>query len=300
MDDTSKENDIEQKGGTANQTFYYIQQREGGPWKTVFSQLPELQRDCVVMVQTEHGPEPARIMGVAPVSYDEQSSYRTDWKILDVAGEDDSNAYTELAQSEEDAFRVCSEFVEKHKLQMKLVRVERFFNGSKIIFYFTAENRVDFRALVKDLVQEYRTRIEMRQIGVRHETKMIGGVGICGREFCCASYLDNFSSVSIKMAKEQDLPLNPNKISGVCNRLFCCLTHEYDSYKKERRGLPRPGKHIQIDGEKFLVLRQIVLKRQVVAENSSGDEVLLTTDQLKKAQPVKIKSDKTSKAGSNP
>ena len=131
---------------------------------------------------------------------------------------------------------------------MKLTRVERYFNGSKIIFYFTAENRVDFRELVKDLVQEFRTRVEIRQIGVRHETKMLGGIGCCGRELCCSSFIKNFAPVSIKMAKEQNLPLNPAKISGVCNRLLCCLTYEYETYQRLRKDMPKPGKTLTLNG----------------------------------------------------
>jgi cell fate regulator YaaT (PSP1 superfamily) len=156
-----------------------------------------------------------------------------------------------------------------------------------MIFYFTADNRVDFRGLVKDLVQEFRTRVEMRQVGVRHETKMIGGIGTCGRELCCSSFIKKFDSVSIKMAKEQDLPLNPTKISGVCNRLLCCLTYEYDTYKKQRKEMPKPGKRIKIGGEVFLVRRQIVLKNSIVAESSSGEEVVLTAGQWQSFQPVK-------------
>ena len=146
---------------------------------------------------------------------------------------------------------------------MKLIRVERYFNGSKIIFYFTAENRVDFRQLVKDLVQEFRTRVEMRQIGVRHETKMVGGLGCCGLELCCSSYINNFAPVSIKMAKEQNLPLNPVKISGICNRLLCCLTYEYATYRDIKKEMPRPGKKLTIEGKTYKVIQQSVLDETV-------------------------------------
>ena len=124
-------------------------------------------------------------------------------------------------------------------MEMKLVSTEALFDGSKIIFYYTADGRVDFRALVKDLVSKFRTRIEMRQIGVRHEAKMVGGLGCCGREFCCASFLNEFAPVSVKMAKEQNLSLNPSKISGVCGRLMCCLTYEYKTYLEQKKGLPK-------------------------------------------------------------
>ena len=131
---------------------------------------------------------------------------------------------------------------------ISLVWVERFFDGSKMIFYFTAENRVDFRELVKVLVRQYHTRIEMRQIGVRHETQMLGGLGACGRPLCCATFLKVFDPVSIKMAKTQELPLNPAKISGNCNRLLCCLTYEYEQYKNVRRQMPKPGKTLDLGG----------------------------------------------------
>ena len=170
---------------------------------------------------------------------------------------------------------------------MHLVRVERFFNGSKMIFYFTADSRVDFRALVKDLVQEFRTRVEMRQVGVRHETKMLGGIGTCGRELCCSSFIKNFDSVSIKMAKEQDLPLNPTKISGVCNRLLCCLTYEYETYKRQRKNMPKAGKRITVDGEQYLVKRQMPLQDAVIAENSEGEDVVLKKEQWTSSQPMK-------------
>lgn len=243
------------------------------------------------MMQTDHGLEPATVMKLAPISLCEHGPIKTEMEIVSIADEDEIHGYSALLLSEGEACGVCLRLVAKHHLVMKLVRVEKFYGGGKMIFYFTAENRVDFRGLVKDLVQEYRTRIEMRQVGVRHETRMLGGIGICGREFCCSGHLKNFSSVSIKMAKEQDLPLNPNKISGVCNRLFCCLTHEYSSYKKERRKMPRPGRRILLGDEQFLIRRQNVLCGSVLAENSSGEEVSLSREQWEEATPVKGKAE---------
>ena len=136
-------------------------------------------------------------------------------------------------KKEEDAFKVCQEKILKHKLDMKLVEVECTFDNSKLLFYFTAENRVDFRELVKDLASVFRTRIELRQIGVRDEAKMLGGLGVCGRPFCCSSFLSDFVQVSIKMAKEQNLSLNSSKISGTCGRLMCCLRYEHETYEEE-------------------------------------------------------------------
>ncbi len=169
---------------------------------------------------------------------------------------------------------------------MSIFRVERFFNGSKIIFYFTAESRVDFRELVKTLVQEFRTRVEMRQIGVRHETQIIGGIGACGRELCCSSFLKKFESVSIKMAKTQDLPLNPAKISGLCNRLLCCLTYEYESYRTNKKEMPKVGKSIMFEGDIYRVGRVMALPRKILVFSKDGEELLLNEEQWKKAKPV--------------
>ena len=183
--------------------------------------------------------------------------------------------------------------IEKHKLEVSLVRVEKFFNGSKMIFYFTADNRVDFRELVKDLVQEFRTRVEMRQIGVRHETKMLGGLGTCGRELCCSSFMKKFDSVSIKMAKEQDLPLNPSKISGVCNRLLCCLTYEFHAYHEQRKKMPRIGSKIKLNDMECKVKRQIPLQRQLVVVTPEGEEITLEKERWQQLE--RLKSDRQPK-----
>lgn len=144
-------------------------------------------------------------------------------------------------EREEEAFRICREKIDKFKLPMKLVRVEYLFDSSKAIFYFTSDTRVDFRELVKDLASMFHTRIEMRQIGVRDEAKMLGGLGPCGRSLCCSSFLSDFEPVTIKMAKEQNLALNPVKISGICGRLMCCLSYEHDMYKGSKRGKGKRG-----------------------------------------------------------
>lgn len=267
--------------------FYRIRFRDDGQFFTASSTEENLASSLIVMVQTDHGLEPARVAGDAPLNCCKADNSRAGYTIKRAAHDNEQEKYSHLSVSEDRAFESCNVLIEKHKLNMNLVRVERFFNGSKMIFYFTADNRVDFRALVKDLVQEFRTRVEMRQIGVRHETKMIGGVGTCGRELCCSSFINKFDSVSIKMAKEQDLPLNPTKISGVCNRLLCCLTYEYDAYKKQRKEMPKPGKKIRIGGEVYLVRRQIVLKNAIVVENSYGEEKTLAEKDWKSFQSVR-------------
>ena len=161
--------------------------------------------------------------------------------MLRVATEEDERTVARNREKEERAFHICQEKIAEHKLDMKLVDVEVFFDRSKLIFYFTAPSRIDFRDLVKDLVREYRARIELRQIGVRDEAKMLGGLGICGRPYCCKQFLNDFQPVSIKMAKEQGLSLNPTKISGACGRLMCCLKYEQDIYEELLKVTPKQG-----------------------------------------------------------
>ena len=162
-------------------------------------------------------------------------------KLIRVATKDDLRRLEDNAAKEKNAFQICARKIEAHKLEMKLVGVEYTFDNSKILFYFTADGRVDFRELVKDLASVFRTRIELRQIGVRDESKMLGGLGICGRPFCCSTFLSGFQPVSIKMAKEQGLSLNPVKISGTCGRLMCCLKYEQEAYSDLLRSTPPVG-----------------------------------------------------------
>lgn len=259
-------------GESAPSYYYYVRFRTGNPPFSAVSRLAGLGRGEVVMVQTEHGPEPATITGPGP-DFQEQPQSGTgqaSYTISRRANREEVDKFENLVTRESEAFKTCQTHIVRHKLEMKLIRVERYFNGSKIIFYFTAENRVDFRELVKDLVQEFRTRVEIRQIGVRHETKMIGGIGCCGRELCCATFINNFAPVSIKMAKEQNLPLNPAKISGVCNRLLCCLTYEYDTYHALRKGMPKPGKILIQEGMELKVIQTNVLKGTVTVVPAAG------------------------------
>ena len=162
-------------------------------------------------------------------------------KLLRIATEDDLKKVEENKEKEKKAFEICEKNIAKHKIDMKLVDIEYTFDNSKILFYFTADGRVDFRELVKDLASVFHTRIELRQIGVRDESKMLGGIGICGRPFCCGSFLGDFQPVTVKMAKEQGLSLNPTKISGVCGRLMCCLKYEQDAYEHLLRITPKVG-----------------------------------------------------------
>ena len=193
-----------------------------------------------VIVETARGLEYGDVAG--PVKEVDDSEIVAPLKpVLRAATKDDDRTFAENKEKEKDAFNVCLEKIEKHGLEMKLVGVEYTFDRNKILFYFTADGRVDFRELVKDLAYVYHTRIELRQIGVRDETKAMGGYGICGRPFCCHSWQTDFIPVSIRMAKDQNLSLNPTKISGSCGRLMCCIKYEEEVYRELNKKLPKPG-----------------------------------------------------------
>ena len=196
--------------------------------------------------------------------------------VIRLANNEDRKIEERNREKEKEAFQICLEKIRKHKLEMKLIDAEYTFDNNKVLFYFTADGRIDFRELVKDLAAVFRTRIELRQIGVRDETKLRGGIGICGRELCCHTYLSEFAPVSIKMAKEQNLSLNPTKISGVCGRLMCCLTNEQETYEKLNSRLPSTGDTVTtpegLRGEvqSLSVLRQLV-KVVVTLENDEKE-----------------------------
>jgi cell fate regulator YaaT (PSP1 superfamily) len=191
-------------------------------------------------------------------------------KLLRVATDDDREKAASLADKEKSARDVCREEIDKASLGMKLVASRYTFDGSKLTFCYTADGRVDFRELVKTLASRLRTRIELRQVGVRDEARLCGGIGPCGRSLCCASFLHEFQSVSIRMAKEQGLPLNPMKISGICGRLFCCLKHEYENYVEMRDRLPKPGSQIEHEGVKGRVIGVNILRHSVEVETEGS------------------------------
>ena len=206
--------------------------------------------------------------------------------VIRMATKEDEDVEEANKKKEKDAFKVCLEKIRKHNLEMKLIDVEYTFDNNKILFYFTADGRIDFRELVKDLAAVFKTRIELRQVGVRDETKIVGGIGICGRPLCCHSYLSEFIPVSIKMAKEQNLSLNPTKISGVCGRLMCCLKYEEDTYEELNGRLPNIGDYVTTDdglkGEvhSVSILRQLV--KVIVTVNNDEKEIReYKVDQLK-------------------
>ncbi len=191
--------------------------------------------------------------------------------ILRIANEEDEKTEAENREKEKEAYQICREKIRNHDLDMKLVDVEYTFDNNKILFYFTADGRVDFRDLVKDLASVFKTRIELRQIGVRDETKILGGIGICGRPLCCQCYMSEFVPVSIKMAKEQNLSLNPTKISGTCGRLMCCLKNEEETYEYLNSRLPAVGDTVITDDDKKGVVQSVNVLRQLVKVLISND-----------------------------
>ena len=194
-------------------------------------------------------------------------------EVFRLANDKDRRQYQDNLIRETETYQFCQERIEARDLPMTLVDVESFFDGSKIIFYFYADGRVDFRELVKDLVKKLHTRVELRQIGVRNKAKMVGGLGPCGRELCCTAFLKEFHSVSVKMAKEQNLSLNPTKISGVCGRLMCCLRYEYEDYLDMKKEMPKVGKRIATPEGEGKVIRQNVLAQKLIVALADGREL---------------------------
>ncbi|ASW42114.1 PSP1 domain-containing protein [Clostridium isatidis] len=195
--------------------------------------------------------------------------------VIRVAEKEDIKKHKENKVKEKDALEICLKKVEEHGLNMKLIDVEYTFDNNKVIFYFTADGRVDFRELVKDLATIFKTRIELRQIGVRDEAKMLGGLGACGRTLCCSTFLGDFASVSIKMAKEQNLSLNPTKISGICGRLMCCLNYEQSTYEDIRQRLPKVGSIVRIDDIEGEVVSNSTVKESVKVKYKRIDEEII-------------------------
>ncbi len=222
-----------------------------------------LQTGSHVIVETARGVEFGTVI-IAPKEIDESQIVSPLKPVLRIATEEDEKIEAHNKEKEKSAFQICLEKIQKHRLEMKLVDAEYTFDNNKLLFYFTADGRIDFRELVKDLASVFRTRIELRQIGVRDETKILGGVGICGRALCCHSYLSEFAPVSIKMAKEQNLSLNPTKISGVCGRLMCCLKNEEETYEYLNSRLPNVGDYVTTDDKLRGEVQSVSVLRQLV------------------------------------
>lgn len=226
-----------------------------------------------VIVETARGVEFGNVV-TGPKDVEDDMITQPLKSVIRIATEEDKRIETKNREKEKEAFKICLEKIRKHGLDMKLIDAEYTFDNNKVLFYFTADGRIDFRELVKDLAAVFRTRIELRQIGVRDETKIRGGIGICGRPLCCSTYLSEFAAVSIKMAKEQNLSLNPTKISGVCGRLMCCLTNEEETYEELNSQLPSVGDTVTTsDGLTGTVHSLSVLRKLVkVVVNLENDE----------------------------
>ncbi len=235
------------------------------------------------IVEADRGLEYGQIISEAEVILDDdvEQPLRS---VVRIATGEDMKRIQRNKEKVTQAFEVCEKKILERRLPMKLVEAEYSFDRSKIIFYFTAEGRVDFRELVKDLARIFKVRIEMRQIGVRDEAKLLGGFGSCGRPLCCARFLKDFEPVTIRMAKEQNLPLNPTKISGLCGRLMCCLGYEYRLYKELSKGLPKDGDTIRLKEGTGKVKAVNVISRSVVVELEGGREVEISYDEAKKGR----------------
>ena len=228
-----------------------------------------------IIVETARGVEFGKCV-IAPKAIDESNIVSPLKNVLRVATEEDIKKHNENKEKESEAFKVCIEKIQQHDLKMKLIDVEYTFDNNKVIFYFTADGRVDFRELVKDLASIFRTRIELRQIGVRDEAKMVGGLGPCGRTMCCSTFLGDFVPVSIKMAKEQNLSLNPTKISGMCGRLMCCLNYEQDTYERIRKKLPKVGSIVDTSDGRGEIISNSVVKElvKVKIKVKDGEDII--------------------------
>ena len=246
----------------------------------------ELEEGMDVVVETARGLEYGTIV-VGKKEIDEESLVSPLKPIIRIATEEDTKIYKENKEKAKETFDLCLEKIKEHNLTMYLIDCEYTFDRNKLIFYFTAEGRIDFRELVKDLAAIFKTRIELRQIGVRDEAKSIGGLGPCGRSLCCSSWLGDFQPVSIKMAKDQSLSLNPTKISGICGRLFCCLKYEHDVYVEAIEKVPPVGAIVKVDGNKGKVIETNPLLEQAKIEFNDKTIKICMKDEIKVLQAPK-------------
>ena len=251
-----------------------IKIREFGPIAFAKSNIDNFKTGDYLILEQDRGLDYAYVVAVLD-STPGKLETKLIKRIVRRATDEDLKQISQNRQKAKDATNTCLGKIQEHRLGMKLVGAEFTFDSSKIIFYFTAEGRVDFRNLVKDLAKIFKVRIELKQIGVRDEAKLFGGIGPCGRKLCCTAFLKNFEPVSIKMAKEEGLPLNPPKISGICGRLMCCLGFEYETYKLLLRGLPRVGERLHTPQGKGKVIAVNMFKRTAVVELEEGRQIEL-------------------------
>ena len=245
-----------------------------------------INKNDFVIVETARGVELGKVV-VAEKEIDAEHITKPLKDVIRIATQDDLRLSEQNRAKEKEAFDICLEKIKNHGLEMKLIEVEYTFDRSKILFYFSADGRVDFRELVKDLATVFHTRIELRQIGIRDESKTLGAIGICGRELCCARFLNEFESVSIKMAKEQGLSLNPTKISGTCGRLMCCLKYEQQNYEELLKITPKQGALVQTPDGKGIVEYVEILKGRVKVRIESKSEAALSEYDVKDVKILK-------------
>ena len=231
----------------------------------------KIEKNDSVIVETTMGEDIGKVV-IPDREINEEKITSPLKQVVRVATKEDLDSLEHYKTKEPEALKICREKIKKYKLDMNLIDVEYKFDGSKILFYFTADGRIDFRDLVKDLASVFKTRIELRQIGVRDEVKRIGGNGVCGRELCCCSFLDNFETVSIKMAKEQNIALNPSKISGNCGRLMCCLKYEHEAYSEKLSRLPKVGAIVKTPSGEGSVEGVEILKEIVKVKIKDGED----------------------------
>ena len=246
----------------------------------------EIEKGMDVIVETAMGDEFGETV-IANKEIEEEKLTNPLKKVIRIATDKDKKMYQEYKSKEDKAMKKCEEKIKKHGLEMKLIDCEYKFDGTKLIFYFTADGRIDFRELVKDLAAIFKTRIELRQIGVRDEVKRIGGNGMCGRELCCCTFLGNFETVSIKMAKEQNISLNPSKISGNCGRLMCCLKYEQDVYEEKLKKLPKIGAIVKCEEGTGEVCGIETLKEIVKVKLNDGEDIYFRKYKLEDIQIIK-------------
>jgi cell fate regulator YaaT (PSP1 superfamily) len=255
--------------------------KEGKVYSFHAADLP-LKREDFVVVNTENGLAVGTVeTEVRTVPADQAAGNLKN--VVRLATDDDLRTCDGNRKLEREALLYCNRRIAERQLPMKMIDVECLFDRSKMVFFFTAANRVDFRELVKDLVQKFRTRIELRQIGARQEARIVKGLGVCGREVCCATLLQSLDRVSVKMAKEQNMSLNPEKISGLCGRLMCCLGYEYDGYAEMKKDMPKCGKQVVTPEGRGKVIRQNALQGEVVVLLETGKEASFKTKDIQRA-----------------
>jgi len=250
-----------------------VRLRDFGPHIYCFYEDSTLKKKDYVILEYDRGIDYGQLISVSLQAYAQAHPRESLRRILRVANESDIKQIEENRQKAKEAKGIFIKKINEHNLVMKMVEAEYSFDKKKVIFYFTAEGRIDFRQLLKDLAKVFKVRIELRQIGVRDEAKLRGGLGPCGRELCCVRFLNDFEPVTIKMAKDEGLSLNPTKISGLCGRLMCCLAYEYDTYKALGKGLPREGERIHTHQGRGKVIGVNVFTRKVQVELEDGNQI---------------------------